>query len=83
MNAVVLSIITSAENDVTVWSSEEEAKSSAVEHLAHYADGSECDTTDWGYDDYVEFAELFYHIQTQISFHLLPTKGSEWETKTD
>ena len=77
MSAVVLSIITGSENDVTVWSSEEEAKASAVEYLADYADGSECDTTDWGYDDYVEFAELFYHIYTQISFHLLPTKGSE------
>ena len=77
MNAVVLSIITGAENDVTVWSSEEEAKASAVDHLAHYAENSECDTTDWGYEEYTEFAELFYHIQTQISFHLLPTKGSE------
>ena len=74
MNAVVLSIITGAENDITVWSSEEEAKAAAVEYLAHYADGSECDTTDWGFDDYTEFAEFFYHIQTQISFHLLPTK---------
>tara|TARA_R100001440_G_scaffold9040_1_gene17036 strand:+ start:8982 stop:9215 length:234 start_codon:yes stop_codon:yes gene_type:complete len=77
MNAVVLLISSQDENNVTVWSSEEEAKASAVEYLAHYADGSECDTADWGYDDYVEFAELFYHIQTQISFHLLPTKGSE------
>tara|TARA_B100001057_G_C22275763_1_gene728750 strand:+ start:68 stop:298 length:231 start_codon:yes stop_codon:yes gene_type:complete len=73
MNAVVLSIITGAENDVTVWSSEEEAKASAVEYLGHYANVSHMDTTDWGYDDYTEFAELFYHIQTQISFHILPT----------
>ena len=73
MNAVVLSIITGAENDVTVWSSEEEAKASAVEYLGHYANASHIDTTDWGYDDYIEFAELFYHIQTQISFHLLPS----------
>jgi len=77
MNAVVLSIITGAENDVTVWSSEEEAKASAVEYLGHYANVSHMDTTDWGYDDYVEFAELFYHIQTQISFHLLPTKEQQ------
>ena len=73
MNAVVLSIITGAENDVTVWSSEEEAKAAAVEYLGHYAAQPSVDTTDWGYDDYIEFAELFYHIQTQISFHLLPT----------
>ena len=74
MNAVVLSIINGAENDVTVWSSEEEAKASAVEYLGHYANVSHMDTDGWGYDDYVEFAEFFYHIQTQISFHLLPTK---------
>ncbi len=77
MNAVVLSIITGAENDVTVWSSEEEAKASAVEYLGHYANVSHMDTDGWGYDDYVEFAELFYHIQTQISFHLLPTKEQQ------
>ena len=77
MNAVVLLISSLDNNDVTVWSSEEEAKAAAVEYLAHYADGSECDTTDWDYDDYTEFAELFYHIYTQISFHLLPTEGQQ------
>tara|TARA_B100000963_G_C22334369_1_gene540101 strand:+ start:473 stop:706 length:234 start_codon:yes stop_codon:yes gene_type:complete len=77
MNAVVLSIINGAENDVTVWSSEAEAKTAAVEYLTKYAAQPSVDATDWGYDDYVEFAELFYHIQTQISFHILPTKEQQ------
>ena len=77
MNAVVLSIINGAENDVTVWSSEQEAKTAAVEYLTKYACQPSVDATGWGYDDYVEFAELFYHIQTQISFHLLPTKEQQ------
>ncbi len=77
MNAVVLLISSMDNNDVTVWSSEEEAKAAAVEYLGHYANVSHMDTDGWGYDDYVEFAELFYHIQTQISFHLLPTKGQQ------
>ena len=74
MNAVVLLISSMDNNDVTVWSSEEEAKAAAVEYLGHHASVLHMDTDGWGYDDYVEFAELFYHIQTQISFHLLPTK---------
>ena len=73
MNAVVLLISSMDDNDVTVWSSEEEAKAAAVEYLTPYAAQPSVDATDWGYDDYIEFAELFYHIQTQISFHLLPT----------
>ena len=77
MDAVVLLISSMDNNDVTVWSSEEEAKAAAVEYLGHYANVSHMDTTDWDYDDYTEFAEWFYHIYTQISFHLLPTKEQQ------
>jgi hypothetical protein len=77
MDAVVLLISSQDGNDVTVWSSEEEAKASAVEYLTPYAAQPSVDTTDWGYDDYVEFAESFYHIHIQLSFHLLPTKEQQ------
>ena len=79
MDAVVLLISSQDVNDVTVWSTEDEAKAAAVKSFQERIalTNPNVDTTDWGYDDYVEFAESFYHIHTQLSFHLLPTKEQQ------
>tara|TARA_Y100001937_G_C6878098_1_gene223518 strand:- start:225 stop:464 length:240 start_codon:yes stop_codon:yes gene_type:complete len=79
MDAVVLLISSQDVNDVTVWSTEDEAKAAAVESFQERIalTNPNVDTTDWDYDDYTEFAEVEYCIYTQLSFHLLPTKEQQ------
>ena len=75
MDAVVLLISSQDVNDVTVWSTEDEAKAAAVESFQERIalTNPNVDTTDRDYEDYTEFAEVGT-VFTQLSFHLLPTK---------
>ena len=73
MDVVVLSIVTDDENEVTVWSSEKEAQYAALEYLTELLTNDELDHID-GFSDMVSFCAESGYANTQISFHLLPTK---------